>query len=196
MERGLVGTMFKALLAGLAIIAIGAGIWVLKENADDDASSLPDTVTVVDDPSGITWEMHGEPTLTTGTEELVDGVVGGNDVRTYTVDHGSWVERVKVYDTPAGEMDFATAALTTFDAGDGAELADVEYVEIDGFNAAVGRAPGSISAEDEEAKAATRLFATQIHNYLVTGGVAQQTGADDIDLDEVEAQLRGSMFAI
>ncbi|MFN8017713.1 MAG: hypothetical protein U0P45_06285 [Acidimicrobiales bacterium] len=191
------GKLITWVIVGLAFVAIVAGITFLKQQSDDAKAELPPTQTVIDEESGITWAMHGKPKQTAGTSTIGKGTGPGSeiDVRTYTVDHGDWVERVKIYDVPPSEIDFAPAMLSTFGADPTGKVGKVDYVQVDGFNAASALAPGQLSADGRKEAVSARVFATQMHNYMVSGGVAvrRDQGSGDIDLDAQETQLRDSM---
>jgi len=193
MSRGIGGLIAKVVVAALVIGGVATVAVVMKQNADRD--SKPKPTTVIDAKSGTTWEMYGEPTLKETTAKLAEGSADSfaTPVRIYTVDHGDWVERVQVFDSAPGEIDFTQAALTTFDAKPDTELDDLEYVKIGGFDAGTGSAPGTITIDGAEVNATTNVFATQMHAFLVTGGVAQKVGADEIDTATQEQTLRDSM---
>ena len=191
------GRLITWVVVGLVVVAVIVGIVVLKQQSDDAKAELPPTQTVIDEESGITWEMHGSPTLRAGTSTIGKGTGPGSeiDVRTYTVDHGDWVERVRIYDVPPSEIDFPPAMLATFGADPTGKVGKVAYVKVDGFNAASARAPGTVSDAGRQVPVSAQVFATQMHNYMVSGGVALRRDADAsaVDLEAQEEQLRDSM---
>ena len=192
--RGIFGKALTWLLIGLVIVGLGVGIFVLKQQSDE-AAPLPRAETVIDEESGITWQMHGTPTLRASTSRIGKGTGPGSeiDVRTYTVDHGDWVERVVIYDVPPSEIDFAPAMLATFGADPDGKLGKVSYVTVDGFNAASAAVPGSISKDGERTSVQARAFATQVHNHMVSGGIALPEGSTAVDLRAQEEALRDSL---
>ena len=171
---------------GIAVLVIGsiAGIVLLKQNADDHRSGRGDEQTVSDPRSGVSWTMYGEPKLTESTSDLILDAAEGVEipVRIYTVDHGDWVERVQIFEVAPGEIDFSQAALSTFGDDLEGELTDIEFIKVDEFDGATGGAGGTVVQKGERREVETQVFATQIGSYMVTGGIAQRPGSDEVDL--------------
>jgi hypothetical protein len=175
-----------ATLGAVAVIALA--VWLLRDEPDP----LGDRQRVRDAPSALAWEMRGEAEL---TEEVTDRTVEGGrrevTVRSYTVDHGDWFERVQVYDAGASDIPLATAATGTF--GDEGELDDLEFITVDGeYPGAAGTAGGSVEVDGEAVPVTSHLFVTQIGGYVVSGGIAVAEGAEVDGLDpavEAEALL-------
>ena len=193
--RDLLGLAFK--VVGIAVLVVGsiAGIVLLKQNADEHRSGRGDAQTVSDPRSGVSWTMYGDPELTESTSDLILDAAAGVEipVRIYTVDHGEWVERVQVFEVAPGEIDFSQAALSTFGDDLEGELADIEFIKIDGFDGATGTAAGTVVQKGERREVETQVFATQIGSFMVTGGVAQRPDADEVDLAEETQALWESL---
>lgn len=184
----------KALPYVLAIIVVVAGVvWFTSRGGDP----LGERQTVRDRPSGLRWEMRGDPIyredLTTRT--LDDGRAEVT-VRTYTVDHGDWVERVQVFDAGASDIDFTVAALGIFGDEEGA-LDDLEFVTLaDDDPAATGRSGGSVQRGTEAVPVEARVFVGQISGYVIAGGVAVPEGGtppEELDLEAEADELRASV---
>jgi hypothetical protein len=175
-----------ATLGAIAVIALA--VWLLRDEPDP----LGERQRVRDAPSALIWEMRGEPEQ---TEETTDRTVEGGRqevaVRSYTVDHGDWFERVQIYDGGASDVAFATAATSTF-GGEG-ELEDLEFITVAGeYPGASGTAAGSVDVDGDAVPVTAHLFVTQIGGYVVSGGVAVAEGAQVEGLDpaaEAEALL-------
>lgn len=166
-----------ATLGAVAVIALA--VWLLRDEPDP----LGDRQRVRDAPSALIWEMRGEPER---TEEVTDRTVEGGrqevTVRSYTVDHGDWFERVQIYDGGASDIPFATAATGTF--GDEGELDDLEFITVAGeYPGAAGKAGGSVEVDGETVPVTSHLFVTQIGGYVVSGGIAVVEGAEVDGLD-------------
>ncbi len=186
MNKGLAGLAVKVFLGGVAAIVLLALIWAALPRGEGDTpdDELGKLETVIDRKSGITWQMHGTPELEETTSKLGASSAAGVDVpvRIYTVDHGSWIERVQVFDVAPGEIDFTEAARSTFGATEPGELGKLKYVKVGQFDAATGRAPGVGELDGKEQDLAAQVFAAQMHSYMVTGGIAQPKTSAKLNL--------------
>jgi hypothetical protein len=188
----------RKLLVALPVVAaatllIGLVVWLTGRGGDP----LGERQSVRDRPSSLRWEMRGEPIyreeLTTRTTDDGRSEVA---VRTYTVDHGDWVERVQVFDAGASDIDFADAALGIFGDDDGT-LEDRAFVTVaEQHPGATGRSGGSVRRGTEPVAVEARVFVSQISGYVIAGGVAVPAGADvpeGFDLETESDDLRASV---
>lgn len=181
-------------LVVLALVAVAVAIFSFASGDEDPRGSKQ---RVVDRASGIGWEMYGEPKLVTTTSKVASGAEKGRtvNIRTYTVDHDTWIERVRVFDASPGSVDFSQAAVGTFNGPADDRLTELKFTTVATYPAASGGATGTVKRGTKVVPVSVEAFASQISNYMVSGGVAIPKGkkATEIDQADQAKELRTSV---
>lgn len=170
-------------LVVLVAAAVLIGIFTLATGGSDDRG---DKQRVVDRASGLAWEMYGTPRLATTTSKVTTGPDAGRtvNIRTYTVDHQDWVERVRVFDASPGSVDFSAAAVGTFAGPAEGRLSDVQFTKVAIYPAAAGGTTGTVKRDSKVVPVKVEAFASQISNYMISGGIAVPKGEDPSEIDQ------------